>query len=83
MGGWGDKHQCMRATSPKAEIYKSHFPLGRAEKIERLNSIQKRALKVTDCKVNQGLDEAQLMAIYAFQPLAKRRELHHLALISC
>ena len=54
---------------------------GKAEKIDRLDTIQKRALKIIDSKSNQGLDEKQLMNLYGLHTLAERRVKHHLVLM--
>ena len=73
-------------------VYKTHvLPMldyadfivdsGRADKIERLNSLQKRAVKLIDNKLNRGLDSAQLMDFYDIQRLSKRRKDHHLSLM--
>ena len=73
-------------------VYKTHvLPMfdyadflvesGKTEKIERLDTIQKRVLKIIDSKTNQGLDDSQLLTLYGLQTLAVRRAQHHLVLI--
>ena len=73
-------------------VYKTHvLPMfdyadflvesGKTEKIERLDTIQKRALKIIDSKTNQGLDDSQLLTLYGLQTLAARRAQHHLVLM--
>ena len=54
---------------------------GKTEKIDRLDTIQKRALRIIDCKTNQGLNDLQLMTLYGLQTLAQRRAQHHLVLM--
>ena len=53
----------------------------KTEKIERLDSIQKRAINIIDCKINQGMNEQELMDLYGLQTLAKRQATHHLVLM--
>ena len=73
-------------------VYKTHvLPMldyadflvesGHMEKIDRLNNLQKRAVKLIDNKLHRGLDSNQLMNIYNLEPLLKRRERHHLVLM--
>ena len=73
-------------------VYKTHvLPMldyadflvesGRMEKIERLNNIQKRAVKLIDNNLHRGLDLKQLMNIYGLESLSERRKHHHLVLM--
>ena len=54
---------------------------GHADKIERLDNLQKRAVKLIDNKANRAFDLIQLMDLYNLQSLIKRRENHHLSLM--
>ena len=51
------------------------------EKIERLENLQKCALKVIDNKLHQGLNVNQLLTIYGLQTLKDQRKAHHLVLM--
>ena len=73
-------------------VYKTHvLPMldyadflaesGKAAKIERLETLQKRAVKLIDNKANRALDTTQLMTMYGLDSLSKRRKDHHLALM--
>ena len=46
---------------------------GRADKIERLDNLQKRAVKLIDNKLNRGLSTDRLMNLYGLETLVKRR----------
>ena len=54
---------------------------GKVEEINRLDTIQKHAIKIIDGKINPDLDEMQLMNLYGLQTLSKRRANHHLVLM--
>ena len=54
---------------------------GRKENTDRLDNLQKRALKLIDNKTNRGLDMDQLMNIYYIHSLTERRKKHHLSLM--
>ena len=73
-------------------VYKTHvLPMldyadflvesGKTEKIDRVDTIQKRALRIIDCKTNQGRNDLQLLTLYGLQTLAQRRAQHHLVLM--
>ena len=54
---------------------------GKTKKIDQLDTIQKRALRIIDCKTNQGLNDLQLLTLYGLQTLAQHRAQHHLVLM--
>ena len=55
---------------------------GRLEKIERLDTLQKRVVKVIDKKLNRGLStDGLMMGLYGLQTLRKRGETHHQVLM--
>ena len=73
-------------------VYKTHvLPMldyadflvesGRTEKIDRLENLQKRALKLIDNKLHRGETVDRLLELYGLQTLQKQRENHHLVLM--
>ena len=54
---------------------------GKLSKIDRLNNLHKRAVKLIDNKAHRDQDIAQLMSTYGLESLLKRREKHHLSLM--
>ena len=50
---------------------------GKTKKIDRLETIQRRAIKIIDSKINPDLNETLLMNLYGLQTLSKRRANHH------
>ena len=54
---------------------------GKLSKIDRLNNLHKRAMKLIDNKAHRDQDIAQLMSTYGLESLLKRREKHHLSLM--
>ena len=78
--------------SVAALVYKTHvLPMldygdfmvdsGKLSKIDRLNNLHKRAVKLIDNKAHRDQDIAQLMSTYGLESLLKRREKHHLSLM--
>ena len=64
-------------------MYNKNFLVdsGKLSKIDRLNNLHKRAVKLIDNKAHQDQDIAQLMSTYGLESLLKRREKHHLSCI--
>ena len=54
---------------------------GKLSKIDRLNNLHKRAVKLIDNKAHRDQDIAQLMSTYGLESLLKRRENLHLSLM--
>ena len=59
---------------PKLDYADFLVDSGHADKIERLDNLQKRAVKLIDNKANRAFDIIQLMDLYNLQSLIKRKE---------